>query len=611
MRRLVLTVLAALTAAVLVGGTAQAPVAQAAASGVTARARTAGTFHNPLDLRLPNGKRSANCADPTVLEPRGADRSWTLYCTTDVLDPAERTASGDPVLHLLPTWRSKDLVHWSYAGDAFAQRPAWLADDAGMWAPEVVRRGGRYLLYYTASETDLPGKGSAIGVATGSSPVGPWTDSGAPVVAPADNPTAPGTRRWTFDPEVVTVGRTTYVYFGSYNGGLFVRRLSADGLTTSPSTERRIAIANRYEATNIVRHGGWYYLLGSATNCCNGALTGYGVFAARSRSPLGPFRDADGRSILAARVGGTPVLTQNGNRWVGTGHDTVLTDYAGQQWILYHAVDRNDPSLPGGTLSTKRPALLDPLDWRGGWPTVRGGRGPSDTALPAPAAQPGQRTAYRPHPVKTLAPGARIAALSDSFSGRRLADRWSWVRQPEAGTVRVAGGRLEWRTQDADIHPPATPLASVLTERAPKGDWVVQARVRTTVPTTGDSFNYVQGGLVVYGGDGHYVKLSSTAIFETRQTEFGVQDSAQPEGRPTYGNQVVGPVGSWTWLRITRHRVAGHVAYTAATSVDGRHFRTGGTWTTDLGAAPRIGLVSLGGAGFTTLIDSVRVSRLR
>ena len=324
----------------LVVGALTAP-ATAEAQVITAPRQ--GAFTNPLDLRLPDGGRAENCADPVVTRGAGSDRGWYLYCTTDAIDATEVDDAGDPVQHLIPTYRSTDLVHWRYAGDAFTARPAWVAADAGLWAPEIQHRDGRWFLYYTAPETTLPGGGSAIGVATSTSPTGPWKDSGKPVVAPADNPTAPGEARWTFDPEVLTVGRASYLYFGSYFGGLFVRRLTADGLGTVASSERRIAIANRYEGPNVVRHGGWYFLLASATNCCAGPLTGYSVFAARSRSPLGPFRDADGRSVLAAKVGGTPVLSQNGNRWVGAGHESVLTDAAGQQWMAYHAVDRRDP----------------------------------------------------------------------------------------------------------------------------------------------------------------------------------------------------------------------------------------------------------------------------
>ncbi|BDZ52108.1 hypothetical protein GCM10025867_43490 [Frondihabitans sucicola] len=127
-------------------------------------------------------------------------------------------------------------------------------------------------------------------------------------------------------------------------------------------------------------------------------------------------------------------------------------------------------------------------------------------------------------------------------------------------------------------------------------------------PATGDGTNYVQGGLVVYGDDGNYVRLTSNSIFDTRQTEFGKEVTPVPAGSPNYGNQVVGPVGSATTLRIV-HRVVGSTqTYTASTSVDGRHFDKGGTWTAALGSTPRIGLISLGGSGFTSTFDYLRVS---
>ena len=43
------------------------------------------------------------------------------------------------------------------------------------------------------------------------------------------------------------------------------------------------------------------------------------------------------------QTGGTPFLTMNGNRWVGTGHNTVFQDAAGDWWTIYHAVDQADP----------------------------------------------------------------------------------------------------------------------------------------------------------------------------------------------------------------------------------------------------------------------------
>lgn len=552
----------------------------------TIPASAAPAYTNPLPLRLDDGGHAFNCADPYVLE---ADR-WYLYCTSDILEP------GGPYV-LLPTYSSTDMVHWSYAGAAVPARPAWVGN-GGLWAPDVVAHGHGYLLYYTASDTAGAG-GSAIGVLTGPTPLGPWTDAGAPVVAPADSPYQPGTRRWTYDPQVLTAEGRTYLYYGSYVGGISVRELSADGLTSSAATEKQITIDNRYEASFVLRHHGWYYLMVSATNCCTGPLTGYAVFAGRSRSPLGPFTDRDGVPLLATRPGGTPVLTQNGNRWVGPGHDAVVTDHSGQQWIYYHAIDRDAPYLPDHPGYTRRQLLLDPLDWIGGWPVAT----PTEQPMPVPAARPGSHTAYHPRFPHPLRPGPPLRALSDDFAGPTLSPRWQWIRPPAPGTYRLGDGALTIDTQPGDLQPPAPDPASVLTEPAPRQDFLVETRVSVDLPDDGSSRNFVQGGLVVYNDDGNYVKLVVSPLWDIRQSEFGVHVAP---GSPAYGNTVVGPVGASTYLRIARHRDR----YTAYTSLDGEHWDAGGTWTLPTTAATRIGLVSMGGAGYQSTFAYVHVNAL-
>lgn len=125
---------------------------------------------------------------------------------------------------------------------------------------------------------------------------------------------------------------------------------------------------------------------------------------------------------------------------------------------------------------------------------------------------------------------------------------------------------------------------------------------------TGCCQNYAQGGLIVYGDDGHYVKLVSVSIWNTRQTEFGKEVYPAPAGYPNYGNAVVGPVGDWTYLRIVRRLDNNGDTYTAYSSLDARHWDKGATWTQDLGSTPRIGLVSMGSPGFTSSFDYVHVS---
>ena len=91
-----------------------------------------------------------------------------------------------------------------------------------------------------------------------------------------------------------------YIFFGSYYGGIAARELSADGLQSNPDPESQvqITIPNRYEGAEVVFRDGYWYLFVSATNCCNGPLTGYSVFVGRSVNVLGPYVDREGVSLL-------------------------------------------------------------------------------------------------------------------------------------------------------------------------------------------------------------------------------------------------------------------------------------------------------------------------
>jgi arabinan endo-1,5-alpha-L-arabinosidase len=576
------------------------------AASLTAPAAIAAgeTYRNPLEPTSPVGIVES-CADPSVIrgqEPED-DHLWYMYCTTDPLNDDDRDANGNFVFRLIPTFSSSDLVNWEYEGDAFATRPDWVGDTAGLWAPEIAYFNGQYYLYYAAQFTD--GGSSAIGVATSDSPLGPWTDSGDPVVDPLPD------GRWAFDPEVnQDTDGTRYLFFGSYFGGIKSRALTADGLETLPGTQTDITIDNRYEGAEVAFHDGWYYLFASATNCCNGPLTGYGVFVGRSESLLGPYVDAEGVSLLAENVGGTPVIYQNGNRWVGTGHNTVFVDEAGQWWTIYHAADVNDPFFEGTTDFTKRPALLDAIDWIDGWPTLNGGAGPSDTPQHAPAAQPGDTTNHKARMAKADVVGKTIWA--DEFDDGTL-NGWEWVREPAEDTYAETGGLFSMDTQPADLFVDSN-NASVLLADAPSGNYVVETKVRLDPPPTGCCFNYVQAGLVVYGDDDNFIKLVNVSIWNTRQTEFAKELAPVPDGYPRYGNMVVGPSGEWTWLRIV-HRtsgagVGGTETYTAYTSQNGVDWSRGGTWTHTLGEDASIGLVAMGGSGFEAEFEYVRVSKV-
>lgn len=315
-------------------------------------------------------------ADPAVIQ--GKDGWWYTYATADPL----RSGGPSSLGHIS---RTRDWVNWEYVGPIFdrAHRPVYAESSAGLWAPDIRYIQGKYVMYFTVTNTTLnSGSDAAIGVATADSPAGPFIPTDEPIIAPR----GPGGTDWfwTFDPSGFTdTDGNQYLYWGSYYGGLHVTRTTPDGLRPV-GTPTQVGHWDRYEGSYVVEHDGWYYMMASSANCCAGPATGYSVFSGRSKSPMGPFLDKDGRDMNASVTGGTQVITQNGNKWIGAGHNSMFTDAAGRDYLLYHAIDKNNAWLNQPNGINRRPMLMDPIDWIDGWPVVNAGAGPSATPMAAP-----------------------------------------------------------------------------------------------------------------------------------------------------------------------------------------------------------------------------------
>jgi regulation of enolase protein 1 (concanavalin A-like superfamily) len=464
-------------------------------------------------------------ADPAVI--RGKDGWWYAFGTTDPLREGEGTR------HLLPISRSQDLVDWEFVGDAFTEdsAPAWLdrAVPGALWAPDIRYVEGEYRLYYVVTDTTLTDERNdgAIGVATAPTPAGPWTDSGEPVVGPRRGTSgAPGDFLWTFDPHHVTdADGTEHLFYGSYYGGIFVTELDATG-RRAVGTPTQVAIDNKYEGAYVVRRDGWWYLFASSANCCAGPTTGYSVHVGRARDLRGPYVDREGQRLDVSRAGGTPVLAPNGNRWVGTGHNAVVTDLAGQDWMAYHAIDRQDPYLDGTEGINERPMLIDRLDWVGGWPTVRAGawasegrqRGPVTGGAAATRFEHGwgafARTGRWSTPRDTATDSRRYARAVGHASllapgGSRVRVEAD-VRQPRGGALAlVAGAAGPGRTQvratvDAD--------RSRLVLSAHRGGRVV-ARASAALAQPHDAADWHSAVLEVRDGTAR-AELSDARLFD-------------------------------------------------------------------------------------------------
>lgn len=555
-----------------------------------------------LDLPGPDGARVTTCADPSLLRStRPGVPRWTLVCTQDPLHADDRDAAGRTRFRKLPMWTSDDLRAWRWVGEALPVAPPQSAPDAGHWAPELVEvtpAGGppRWLLFFTITDvvdalSPEPGcnADSAIAVAVADRPTGPFAVQPGLVVAPRRTPGSTGCSfQWTFDPDLlVTPDGRTVLYFGSYGGGLFAVPMSDDGLRATGAPVQ-VAAGSRFEGPEVVAHGGWYHLFASSADCCNAELTGYSVLVARARDPFGPFVDRDGATLTAGRAGGTPFLVQDGDRWVGLGHNSVLQDDRGRWITAYHAIDRDRPRIAGTPL-TQRPVLVRGLRFdEAGWPVL-------DGAPPDPRA------------------GAVL--WSDGFAGERLHPRWRWTPRGDAAgrpaAPRPRDGVLVLATSSGDLHQ-ARNDAPLLHAALPAGPLLVEADVYLSVPASGRAERPVQAGLALLHGDDAYVKLVHVALQETRQTEFGIETPAAAPGQPPrYGNAVGAAPGEWTRLRVwLRDGPDGGRLATAYSRTGAGDWRRGATWRLPAGrGTPRLALLAMGGDGHQAAFRQVRVLR--
>ena len=570
------------------------------------------SFKNPLALNDPATGPGVSCPDPAVMsEAIKGVNVWYLYCTGDPLNSNDKDANGNLRNHYIATWRSIDLIHWTYNGDAFPSDPSWIGVETNLWAPAVKYFNKQYYLYYVAPATTAGGP--EIGVATSPHAGGPWTDLGRPIVPTEAAPCCSGSNRAVIDPDVVTddAGQR-YISFGSFFGGIAIQKLSRDGLTADKSSEVQLAVDNLFEGGAFYRHDGWYYLFVSSNNCCNGSLTGYSVNVGRARTPLGPFVDRSGLALTSSVGGGEKAIAANGNRWVGPGGNVIFKDASGQDYMLYHAIDSNGPYFDLYPGFTRRPALIDPVDWVDGWPTVRNGHWASDAVVPGPVAQPYQISNRWIDAKPEDRPGESIASLSDDFDTRTLSRQWHFIHPQADNTYTLTGSSYQVDSHGPDENGNPN-LVSILGEPVPAhGDWMVETKVTVSLPFDGSCcYNYSQGALLIYGDDGNSIKLDVYADFDTRQTEFAKQVNPVPANYPDYGSAYIGAPAQTTWLRIVRRSSADGERYTAYTSADGYNWIHGTTWLHQLGPGAQIGIAAQNAAGVTVNFDYVHVSRLR
>lgn len=265
----------------------------------------------------------------------------------------------------VPSFHSKDLVKWERGPAVFKTAPEWVAKvvpanrNMSYWAPDIIKVGDRYLLYYSVST--MGKMTSAIGLATNptldpNDPAYRWTDQGVVVQ------TQDGSGHNAIDPAIFhDRDGSLWMTYGSYWSGIKLLQLD-------PQTGKRItpdaplyalAFNDSIEAAYLCRHDDYYYLFVNWDSCCQGPKSTYNIRVGRSKTITGPYLDKAGVNMLDR--GGSVFLATTNGPLIGPGHASTL-NAEGKTWFT--CCFEGNLNMDG-----KATLAILPLRWTAdGWP---------------------------------------------------------------------------------------------------------------------------------------------------------------------------------------------------------------------------------------------------
>lgn len=313
-------------------------------------------YTNPTYPIVNGEKTPTYMADPFVI--KGDDGYYYQYCTQTEVHLTDDSLGKTFVRG--PVFRSNNLVDWRYVSNVFENyEPTWGTEGAGVWAPTVCKVGDYYNFYYSLSTGG--DKNPGIGVARSTTPYGPFEHYGK-----LFNSEEIGVTN-SIDPYVFWDDGILYIAWGSYGGLITICELENDGLSLKggieTQKEAKVAIAGyerqeskNYEATIILKRNGFYYLFLSTGTCCSGAQSTYHVVVAKSENLKGPYVDSNGKNMFGPNRGDR-VVVPSLSGVMGVGHNGLITDDAGDVWMIYHGYDVDGPKPDW------RVTYLDKLLW--------------------------------------------------------------------------------------------------------------------------------------------------------------------------------------------------------------------------------------------------------
>ena len=303
--------------------------------------------------------KTFNCHDPHIFKDEQTG-CYYVY-STDL---------GKPGIHIR---KSPDLIHWDYLGTGFEkgvpeEANKW-SQAQGLWAPDIIKVGDEYRIYYSAST--FGSQQSCIGLAVAKHPEGPFEHKGLVIKTTNEAPVN------AIDANLVVDHKTgeQYMVYGSFWGGIRIIKLdSTTGLTaedgfgiplaTRPREMVDTAVEGAYIRYN--KQTGYYYLFVSYGSLASD----YHVRVGRSKCITGPY--VDYHNVEMTTINDKPndigLKITSGYKfgdsegWYALGHNSVLND-EGNWYLVHHTRPEIAPKWP--YLQVRKMVWTE-----GGWPLV-------------------------------------------------------------------------------------------------------------------------------------------------------------------------------------------------------------------------------------------------
>jgi arabinoxylan arabinofuranohydrolase len=244
--------------------------------------------------------------------------------------------NGGYQMHSIVLVSTSDMKNWTDHGIVF-QVPAGASWANDSWAPQPITRDGTIYLYFGNS-------GSAVGVATGKSPTGPFKDPRNSALINGSTPGASGTNIWLFDPgALIDADGSAYLAFGG-NGETNARiiKLGSDLISVTGSATQ-LAPTGFFEASFLFKRNATYYFAYSSDSA-----HGLRIDYLSSSSPMSGYTY---RGVLA----GQPPVNDNNN------HASEF-EFKGQWYHAYH--NRSVAKQAGIDATYKRNLALEVLNFK-------------------------------------------------------------------------------------------------------------------------------------------------------------------------------------------------------------------------------------------------------